>query len=92
MRSILLLHLISVAPILICNSAVTVQESEAYSNMDVTMEHIIRILELREILLIFQTGFNLVNVAVVCAILEIISGLEHSSVVTEPKYLKLVTG
>ena len=33
-----------------------------------------RILELREILLSFQTGFNLVNAAVVCAILESISG------------------
>ena len=38
-----------------------------------------------------QTGFSLVNVAVVCAILESISGLEPSSVITEPRYLKLVT-
>ena len=37
--------------------------------MDVTRERISRILELREILLSFQTGFNLVNAAVVCAIL-----------------------
>ena len=35
------------------------------------MERISRILELRELLLSFQTGFNLVNAAVVCAILEI---------------------
>ena len=82
MRSILRLHLISVARILICSSAVTVQESEAYNNMDVTMEHIIRILELREIFLSFKTGFSLVNAAVVCAKMDSISGFEPSSVTT----------
>ena len=56
-----------------------------------TKERISRILELTEILLSFQTGFNLVNAAVVCAILESISSLEPSSVTTEPRYLKLVT-
>ena len=59
--------------------------------MDVTRELIRRILELREILLSPQTGFNLVIAAVVCAILERISGLEPSLVITEPRYLKLVT-
>ena len=34
---------------------------------------------------------SLVNAAVVCAILESIAGLEPSSVITEPRYLKLVT-
>ena len=48
--------------------------------MDVTRESISRILELREILLSIQTGFSLVNAAVVCAILEGISGLEVSHV------------
>ena len=48
-------------------------------------------MELREIHLSFQTGFNLVNAAVVCTILESISGLESSSVITEHRYLKLVT-
>ena len=48
-----------------------------------TREGINRILELREILLSFQTGFNLVNAAVVCAVLESISGLEPSSDTTE---------
>ena len=38
--------------------------------MDVTRVRISRILELREILLSFQTGFSLVNAAVVFAILE----------------------
>ena len=42
-------------------------------------------------LLSFQTGFSLVNAAVACAILESISGLEISSVITEHGYLKLVT-
>ena len=39
-----------------------------------TRERISRILELREILPSIQTGFNLVNAVVVCAILESISG------------------
>ena len=68
-----------------------VYDSQAYRKMDVSKEHISRILELREMLLSFQTGFNLVNAAVVGAILESISGLEPSSVITEPRYLKLVT-
>ena len=68
-----------------------VHDSQAYRKMDVTRERISRILELREMLLSFQTGFNLVNAAVACAILESISGLEPSSVITEPRYLKLVT-
>ena len=68
-----------------------VHDSQAYRKMDVTREGISRILELKEILLSFQSGFSLVNAAVVCAILESISGLEPSSVITEPRYLKLVT-
>ena len=58
--------------------------------MDVTRKRSSRVLELREILLSFQTGFSLVSAAV-CAILESVSGLEPSSVITEPWYLKLVT-
>ena len=76
---------------LLWSTAVRVQDSQAYRKMDVTRERISRILELREILKTFQTGFNLVNAAVVFAILESISGLEPSSVITEPRYLKLVT-
>ena len=37
--------------------------------MDVTRERIGRIVELNEMLLSFQTGFNFVNAVVVCAIL-----------------------
>ena len=68
-----------------------VHDSQAFKKMDMTKEHISRILKLREILLSFQTGLNLVSAAVVCAILESISGLEPSSIITEPRYLKLVT-
>ena len=57
--------------------------------MDVTKERISLFLKLREILLSFQTGFNLVNAAVVCAILESISGFEPLSGITEPRYLKV---
>ena len=45
-----------------------VHDSQAYKKMDVTREYINRILELREMLSLFQTGFNLVNAAVACAI------------------------
>ena len=68
-----------------------VHDSQAYRKIDLTRERSSRILELGELLLSFQTGFSLVNAAVVCAILESISGLEPSSVITEPRYLKLVT-
>ena len=72
-------------------SAVKVHDSEAYRRMDVTRERVSRILELREILLSFQTSFNLVNATVACAMLDSISGLQPSSVITEVRYLKLVT-
>ena len=60
-----------------------VRDSQAYRKVDVTRECISRILELREILLSFQTGSKLVNTAVVCAVLESILGLESSSVITD---------
>ena len=66
-------------------------DSEAYRKIDVTREHISRILKPRETLLSFQTSFNLVNAAVVCAILESISGSEPTSVINDPRYLKLLT-
>ena len=59
--------------------------------MDVTRERISRFLDLREILLSFKTDFNFVNAAVVCAVLKSISGLKPSSIITELRYLKLVT-
>ena len=62
------------ACILLCSSAVRVHDAQAYKKMDVTRECISCILELREMLLSFQIGFNNVNAAVICAILESISG------------------
>ena len=47
-----------------------VHDSQTYRKMDVTRERVSRILELREILLSLQIGFNFVNAAVVCAILD----------------------
>ena len=66
------------ARIFLWSPAVRVHDSQTYRKVDVTMERISRILELREMLMSFQTGFNLVNAAVVCAILENISGLEQN--------------
>ena len=70
------------ACILLLSSTVRVHDSQAYRKMDVARERIGHISELREILLSFQTDLNLVNAAVVCAILESISGLEPLSVIT----------
>ena len=72
------------ACILLLSSAVRVYDSQAYRKVDVTRERICRILELREILLSFESGFSLVNAAVICAILESRLGLEPLSVITEP--------
>ena len=52
-----------------------------------TRELISGILEMRKMLLSFQAGFNLVSAAVVCSILENISGLADT---TELSYFKLV--
>ena len=57
MCSMFRLHLISMACILLWSSVVRVHDSQAYRKMDVTRECISCILELREILLSFYTGF-----------------------------------
>ena len=59
------------ARILRRSSAVRVHDSQAYRKVDVTRERISHIQELREMFMSFQTGFNLGNAAVVCAILEL---------------------
>ena len=71
------------ASILLWSSAVRVHDLQAYRKMNVTRKRISRILELRDILLSIQTGVSLANAAVVCAILEGISGLEPSSLITQ---------
>ena len=65
------------ACVLFGSSAVRVHDSQAYRQMNVTRECNRHILELTEILLSFQTGLNLVNASVVCAIKNS-SGLEPS--------------
>ena len=59
--------------------------------MEMARERISLIFELTVMFLSFHKGFNLVSAAVVCAILASISGLEPSSVIIDPKYLKLFT-
>ena len=73
------------------NSAVKVYDSQAYRNMEMIIERTSFTFDLRNMLLSLQMGFSLVRVAVACAVLEIISGLEPSSKTTAPRYLKLVT-
>ena len=91
MRKIFRKYLIPMACILFCRSAERVHVSEAYRNMHMTRERISLIFELTVMFMSFQKGFNLVSAAVVCAILTSISGLEPTSVIIDPKYLKLVT-
>ena len=57
--------------ILLHSAAVRIYDSQAHRKMDVTRECISHILERGETLLLFQTGFSLVNAAVVCAVLDI---------------------
>ena len=90
-HSIVQYHLISMAHILLCSCAVRVHDSQTYKKMGVTRERSNHILEMREMLLLFQTGFNFFNAAVVCAILESVSGLKPSSYTTERRYFKFVT-
>ena len=63
------------AYILPWSSAVRVHDSQAYRKMDVTKERISRILELRDILLSFQTGFDLVTLKSKTAIQELLCSL-----------------
>ena len=50
---------------LLCSSPLRIHDSQAYRKVDVTRERISCILEQREMLLSFQTSFNLVNATVV---------------------------
>ena len=67
--------------VLLWSSAMRVHDSWASRKM-VTRERIGQILEWREILSSNQTGFRLVNAAVVYAVRKIISGLEPSSLIS----------
>ena len=87
----LLKHLISVAWILLFNSAVSVHVSQAYRKTEQTSERMSRILDASLIVLSFQMVFNLDRVAAVIAILANISGLDPSSETIASRYLKFFT-
>ena len=79
------------ACILFAVSAVNVQDSQAYRNMDMTRERISLIFELSAIFLSFQMVLSLASAAVAWAILARISGLDPSSVMIAPRYLNRLT-
>ena len=70
-------------------SAVSVQDSVAYMNMDLTRERISLIFELSVIFLSFYMVLRFVSAAVVWAILAITSGLDLSSAMVASRYLPL---
>ena len=72
-------------------SAVSVQDSQAYRNMDMTRERISLIFELSAIFLSFQMVLSLASAAVAWAILARISGLDPSTAMIAPRYLNLLT-
>ena len=80
------------ACILFSVSAVNVQDSQAYRNMDMTRERISLIFELSAIFLSFQMVLSLASAAVAWAILARILGLDPSSVMIAPRYYDHVTG
>ena len=65
MQRSLLKHPISIACILLSNSAVNVQDSHAYKNIDITSERISLIFELRTIFLSFQMVLSSARATVV---------------------------
>ena len=79
------------ACILFSVSAVSVQDSQAYRNMDITRERISPIFELSAIFLSFQMVLRLASAAVAWAILARISGLDPSSAMIAPRYLNMLT-
>ena len=77
---------------LLWSSAVRVNDSQAYRKMNVTREHISRILELREILLYISCMLSLyisitqANLVVTEYLPECFSTPQDNLVVTEPLY------
>ena len=68
-------------------SAVSVQDSQTYRNMDMTRERISLIFELSAIFLSFQMVLSWASAAVAWAILARISGLDPSSAMIAPIYI-----
>ena len=72
-------------------SAVSVHDSHAYRNMEMTRARISFIFDLSVMFLSFQIVFSLFIAADVCAILDMISGFDPSSDTTALRYLNLLT-
>ena len=70
-------HLISIACILLSNSALNVQDSHAYKNIDMTSERISLIFELRTIFLSFQMVLSFSSV---CVILNSLCPIFHKHI------------
>ena len=83
--------LISTVCIFLSISAVNVQVSQEYKNIDTTRERNSLIFQRRSMFLSSQMILSFVSAAMVWAILEHISGMDASSVTMAPKYLKLWT-
>ena len=81
--------LISTVCISFSTSAVKVQATRGYKNMDTTREQNSLIFELRSMILSFQMILSPVSAAMVWAILERTSGMDPSSATVAPKHLKL---
>ena len=79
------------ACILLSVSAVSVQDSQANRNMDMTRERTSQFLELSTIFLSVQMVLSFASAAVAWAILAKISGLDPSSAMIAPMYLNLLT-
>ena len=83
--------IISTVCIFLSISAVDVQVSQEYKNMDMTRERKSLIFELRSMFLSSQMILSFVTAAMIWAILERISGMDPSSVTMAPKGLKIWT-
>ncbi|GFO43184.1 hypothetical protein PoB_006968900 [Plakobranchus ocellatus] len=72
-------------------SVVRVHVSQAYRNIEITNVRTSLIFEPSAMLLSFQIVFNFVSAAVVCAILDNVSGFDPSPATIAPRYLNLLT-
>ena len=78
-------------PAFLSNSAVKVQDSQAYRNMEMTRDYTSFIFDPKDTFVISPNGLQLCKSCSGCAIFERISGLEPSSETTAPRDLKIVT-
>ena len=79
-------HFLTKAFALFSSSVVKVHDSQAYRNMNMTMERISFTFDAKDMLLSLHNGFCIIKAAVAFAILQKISGFEH---VTVPSFCPL---